>query len=245
MNKNKMRKQSLVLIALVGILVFLYVFFFRGFAIAPPTYQEAACTWEGSPENCLEQNADWKHGISYFRDQLKLPQTTYLDTLEALRSLLWTKEGWALNFAGEGAPSVHPEAVFPLRILKRDSSGCLGLAWLAMMVAESEHFGLEVILLPSHVVLRYHGVYMEPNLNGYSYTENEYKQKYAKGPWTGLEWKPLTRKQILGLVAFNLGNEALRQHPRMALKWYDIAKSYFPEYPGISINREIAQDALN
>ncbi len=245
MNKSKMYRQIIFLVFLAGMVAGFYFFFFHKFAPVIPTLKDAACIWDGYDKNCFEKNDAWQRGITYFRSQLQSSATTYMDTLEALRSLLWTKEGWSLKFAGEGAPSVRLESLFPLRILEKDSSGCLGIAWLAMMVAESEHFGLEVILLPGHVVLRYHGIYMEPNLNGYSYTESEYKQKYAKGPWTGLEWKPLTHGEILGLVAFNLGNEAFERNSRIALKWYDLADSFFPEYPGIAVNRDVARKTLN
>ena len=34
----------------------------------------------------------------------------------------------------------------------------------------------------------------------------EYREKYQKGPWTGLEFRPLKPKEFVGLAAFDIGN---------------------------------------
>jgi hypothetical protein len=113
---------------------------------------------------------------------------------------------------------------------------------------------LNVILLPGHVFLRYgkssgleefgfarKTVNLEPNRRGYSYTDEEYREKYKNGHWTGLEFKPLKSREFVGLAAFDLGNLYLEADPRRALAWYRMAEEFFPEYPGISVNQEIAK----
>ena len=124
----------------------------------------------------------------------------------------------------------------------------MGLSWLAMMVAESRQIPLAVIMLPGHVFLRYgdsaNSVNLEPNREGFSYTDGEYREKYKKGPWTGLEFKPLTPTQFVGLAAFNMGNLYLDSDLRRALTWYRMAEEFFSEYPGIKANQEIAKSRL-
>lgn len=220
------------------ILVFSVLFFFlRNSSVL--SYAEAACAFSGQKESCFADNVVFNKGLKYFRGQVR-GKTSYTDTLNALKDLLWSKDGWNLQFAGAGAPAVREESVLPLRVLARDSSGCFGLVWLAMMVAEKENIALEAILLPGHVTLRYHGIYMEPNRQGFAYTEEEYREKYAVGPWTGLEFRPLLRNEFLGLAAFNIGNSYLSLDVQKALSWYRMAEDLFPAYPGIAINRKIA-----
>ena len=85
---------------------------------------------------------------------------------------------------------------------------------------------------------------LEPNREGYSYTDAEYREKYKAGPWTGLEFKPLTPSQFVGLAAFNMGNLYLDSDLRRALTWYRMAEEFFSEYPGIKANQEIAKSRL-
>jgi hypothetical protein len=87
-------------------------------------------------------------------------------------------------------------------------------------------------------------VNLEPNRLGYTYTNEEYREKYKAGRWTGLEFKPLTPAQFAGLAAFDLGNLYLQTEPPRALRWYRLADDLFPEYPGIDANREIAKSRL-
>ena len=104
-------------------------------------------------------------------------------------------------------------------------------------------------MLPGHVFLRYgadssSAINLEPNREGYSYTDAEYREKYKAGPWTGLEFKPLSPTQFVGLAAFNMGNLYLDSDLRRALTWYRMAEEFFAEYPGIKANQEIAKSRL-
>ena len=85
---------------------------------------------------------------------------------------------------------------------------------------------------------------MEPNRRGYSYTDEEYLEKYRRGKWTGLEFKPLLPSQFVGLAAFNMGNLYLDHDLRRALTWYRLAETFFPEYPGIKANQDVAKSRL-
>lgn len=236
-------KKILFVCGLAATAIGFAVFFFHTKEIPAPAFSEAACTWDAQKENCLTDNVIWNTGLNYFEHQVN-GKSTYEDTLSALKNLLWADSGWNLKFAGAGKAAVRKESVLPLRVLAKDSSGCLGLAWLAMMIAEKKNISLEAVLLPGHVTLRYHGIYMEPNRSGYAYTEEEYKQKYAQGPWTGFEWNALSRAQFLGLAAFNLGNSEKDKNPRIALNWYELAEKLFPGYPGIRINRNFVEQRI-
>lgn len=214
-------------------------------------YSEMACTFENRAPACIDSVDAWREGLVFYDSSLSATR----DTLASLKALLW--EFWNIEFAGEGEASIAHDAILPLRVLETRKSGCMGLAWLAMMVAEARGIPLDVILLPGHVYLRYgkddgraqvgfapRTVNLEPNRLGYTYTNEEYREKYKAGRWTGLEFKPLTPAQFAGLAAFDLGNLYLQTEPPRALRWYRLADDLFPEYPGIDANREIAKSRL-
>jgi len=207
------------------------------------SFRDAACSFEDKLPGCLNAVPAWNEGLTFYDSALMATG----DTLQSLKALLW--EHWNLEFAGAGEPAVVQNSILPLRVLEFRKSGCMGLSWLAMMVAEARNLPLSVIMLPGHVFLRYGtesatGVNLEPNRKGYSYTDEEYREKYKKGPWTGLEFKPLTSTQFVGLAAFNMGNSYLDNDLRRALTWYRMAEEFFSEYPGIKANQEIAKSRL-
>ena len=206
-------------------------------------YSEMACTFENRDPACVDSAYGWRDGLAFYDSSLSATG----DTLASLKSLLW--EFWNIEFAGAGEAAVAHDAILPLRVLEKRKSGCMGLAWLAMMVAEARGIPLEPILLPGHVFLRYAPageppVNLESNRRGYTYTDEEYREKYRDGNWTGLEFKPLTPAQFTGLAAFDMGNLYLQSEPPRALRWYRLAGDLFPEYPGIEANRDIAKSRL-
>lgn len=218
---------------------------------AEVSYREMACVFEERMPHCVDSVQEWRAGLAYFDSSVAVNK----DPLQSLKSLLW--DYWKIEFAGAGENSVAKDAVLPLRVLETKKSGCMGLSWLAMMVAEARHLPLNAILLPGHVFLRYgknNGleefgfsrkiVNLEPNRRGYSYTDEEYREKYKDGRWTGFEFKPLKKNEFIGLAAFDLGNFYLETEPRRALTWYRLADEFFPQYPGIEVNRNIARSKL-
>lgn len=206
------------------------------------SYREMACVFEERAPGCLDSISDWHAGLAYFDSNV----TATHDTLQSLKNLLW--QFWNIEFAGAGEAAVAKDAVLPLRVLANRKSGCMGLSWLALMVAESRHLQLDGILLPGHVFLRYgysdNFVNLEPNRRGFTYTDEEYREKYKEGRWTGLEFKPLETRQFVGLAAFDIGNLYLENDVPRALTWYRMAEEFFPEYPGISVNQTIAKSRL-
>lgn len=206
-------------------------------------FREMACTFENYAPGCIDTVEAWRDGIAFFDSSLSVTS----DTLGVLKSLLWNF--WNIEFAGAGDSAVTAESILPLRVLERRKSGCMGLAWVAMMVAEARQLPLSAILLPGHVYLQYapegkFPVNLEPNRRGYSYTDNEYREKYREGHWTGLEFKPLSASQFVGLAAFDMGNLYLESELKRALSWYRLAGDLFPEYPGIRVNQDIAKSRL-
>lgn len=206
------------------------------------SYREMACTFEERAPGCLDSLRSWNEGLAYFDSSVAATH----DTLNALKSLLWNF--WNIEFAGAGEASVAKDAVLPLRVLENRKSGCMGLSWLALMVAESRHLQLDVVLLPGHVFLRYNSakesVNLEPNRRGFSYTDAEYREKYKDGNWTGLEFRPLEPREFVGLAAFDIGNLYLENDAPRALTWYRMAEEFFPKYPGIAVNQAIAKSRL-
>ena len=206
------------------------------------SYREMACVFEERAPGCLDSIHDWHAGLAYFDSSVAVNH----DTLQSLKKLLW--QFWNIDFAGAGEAAVAKESVLPLRVLANKKSGCMGLSWLALMVAESRHLQLDGVLLPGHVFLRYGSsdnfVNLEPNRRGFTYTDEEYREKYKEGRWTGLEFKPLETRQFVGLAAFDIGNLYLENDVPRALTWYRMAEEFFPEYPGISVNQTIAKSRL-
>ncbi len=208
------------------------------------SYRTMACVFEDRSPVCLDSISEWREGLNFYDSSLALSK----DTLGSLRKLLW--EYWTIEFVGAGPASYAKESLLPLQVLKERKSGCMGLSWLAMMVAEARQIPLQVILLPGHVFLKYDCenegpcVNLEPNRQGYSYTDEEYREKYKNGHWSGFEFKPLTVSQYMGLVAFNIGNLYMDSEPPRALTWYRMAEDFFPEFPGISHNQKIAKKKL-
>ena len=206
------------------------------------SYRDMACTFEERVPSCLDSIGDWKSGLAYFDSSVDASH----DTLQSLKDLLWNF--WNIEFAGAGESAISKEAVLPLRVLENRNSGCMGLSWLALMVAKSRGLHLDAILLPGHVFLRYGSsdsfVNLEPNRRGYSYTDEEYREKYKNGNWTGLEFEPLKPREFMGLAAFDIGNLYLDSEPPRALSWYRLAEEFFPKYPGIAVNQAIAKSRL-
>ena len=206
------------------------------------SYREMACVFEERAPSCLDSISAWNEGLAFFDSSVAASR----DTLESLKNLLW--KFWNIEFAGAGSAATSKESVLPLRVLENKKSGCMGLSWLALMVAESRHLRLNAILLPGHVFLRYKSAKdstnLEPNRRGYSYTEAEYREKYQKGPWTGLEFRPLKTAEFVGLAAFDIGNLYLETDIPRALTWYRMAEEFFPVYPGIDVNQTIAKNRL-
>lgn len=202
------------------------------------SYREMACAFEERTPSCLDSIRDWNEGLAYFDSSVAVTR----DTLGSLKNLLWNF--WKIEFAGAGEAAIAKDAVLPLRVLESKKSGCMGLSWLALMVAEARHFRLDAILLPGHVFLRYDSKNLEPNRRGHSYSDAEYREKYKDGNWTGLEFRPLEPKEFVGLAAFDIGNLYLENEVPRALTWYRMAEEFFPEYPGIAVNQAIAKSKL-
>lgn len=206
------------------------------------SYREMACVFEERAPGCLDSISDWHAGLAYFDSSVSATH----DTLQSLKNLLW--QFWNIEFAGAGEAAVAKDAVLPLRVLANKRSGCMGLSWLALMVAQSRGLPLDAILLPGHVFLRYGSsdnfVNLEPNRRGFTYTDEEYREKYKDGRWIGLEFKPLKTRQFVGLAAFDIGNLYLENDVPRALTWYRMAEEFFPEYPGIAVNQTIAKSRL-
>lgn len=206
------------------------------------SYRAMACAFEERSPSCLDSIRDWHEGLAYFDSSIAATH----DTLNSLKSLLW--KFWNIEFAGAGEASVAKDAVLPLRVLANRKSGCMGLSWLALMVAEVRDLQLDAVLLPGHVFLRYNSANgstnLEPNRRGFFYTDEEYREKYKDGNWTGLEFRPLEPQEFIGLAAFDIGNLYLENDLRRALTWYRMAEEFFPTYPGIRANQLIAKSRL-
>lgn len=204
----------------------------------PISLRDAACTFEGLEPGCVDSLETWNRGLDFFDSVLEKSG----DTVLAVRSLFWNF--WDLRFAG-ASNTDDPKTVLPLRVLAEKRSSCMGVVWLALMLREVRDLRMDAYMLPGHVFFRVNGVNLEPNRAGYSYTDDEYRKKYAAGVWVGYEFQPLQKRQFLGLAAFNLGNAELELHPEKALLWYKISGEFFPAFPGIEVNRQIALKKLS
>lgn len=205
---------------------------------SPVSLRESACAFENKEASCIDSSEVWKSGLRYFDSVLAKTG----DTVGAVKALFWNH--WNLRFVGQEC-SGNPDAIFPRRVLESGVSSCVGTTWLALMLKEARNIRLDAILLPGHIFFRIGDTNVEPNRSGYSYTDAEYRKKYAAGPWTGYEFTPIHKRQFLGIVAFNLGNALLETDPEKSLAWYKVANEFFPAYPGIEANRIIAIKKLS
>ncbi len=231
------KRKIFVLFFAVVVLVTSFCLFFGTGKSTPVSLRKAACTFENLEASCFDSSIAWKGGLLYFDSVLAATG----DTVGAVKALFW--DHWNLRFVGQER-SEDPEAIFPHRVLESGVSSCVGTTWLALMLEEARNVRIDAILLPGHVFFRTSGVNMEPNRSGYSYTDEEYRQKYAAGPWSGYEFSPLHKKQFLGIVAFNLGNALRETDPKKAIAWYRVASEFFPAFPGIEANRILALKEL-
>ncbi len=226
------RKIFTLFFAVVVLVTSLCLFFGRG-KQSPVSLRKAACAFENLDASCFDSSMAWNSGLLYFDSVL----ATTGDTVGAVKALFWNH--WNLRFVGQER-SEDPGAIFPHSVLESGVSSCVGATWLALMLGEARSIRIDAILLPGHVFFRTCDINMEPNRSGYSYTDAEYRQKYAAGPWSGYEFSPLHKKQFLGIVAFNLGNALRKAEPQKAIAWYKVASEFFPAYPGIEANRILA-----
>lgn len=230
--------RSMVVIALFVMLIVALMFVF-----APKRGQHisliaSACTFDDFEPQCFDRNPMWNDGLYYFDSVLYATK----DTIKAMKSLMW--DFWKLEFAGEGAASI-PSSILAGRSLETGKTGCVSATWLALMVGEARNLRVDAILVPGHMFFRVNGANMEPNREGYHYSDEEYRQKYADGSWSGYEFRPLYKKQFLGLVAFNMGNYYLSTDAEVALGWYKMASELFPAFPGIDKNRRLAIEKVD
>lgn len=231
------KRKIFTLFFAVVVLVTSFCLFFGTGKSAPVSLRNAACSFENLEASCFDSSMAWKGGLLYFDSVLAATG----DTVGAVKSLFW--DHWNLRFVGQER-SEDPEAIFPHRVLESGVSSCVGTTWLALMLEEARNIRIDAILLPGHVFFRTCGINMEPNRSGYSYSDEEYRQKYAAGPWSGYEFSPLHKKQFLGIVAFNLGNALRETDPKKAIAWYRVASEFFPAFPGIEANRILALKEL-
>ncbi len=232
------KRKIIAMFFAVVVIVTASCLFFGTKKTAPLSLREAACAFEDSEASCIDSLDAWKDGLLYFDSVLAVTG----DTVGAVKSLFWNH--WNLRFIGQER-SGNPEAIFPRRVLESGISSCVGATWLALMLKEARNIRIDAILLPGHIFFRTCDINMEPNRSGFSYTDAEYRRKYAAGPWTGYEFSPLHKRQFLGIVAFNLGNALLNTEPGKALAWYKVASEFFPAYPGIETNRILALKRLS
>ncbi len=232
------KRKIFTLFFAVVVVVTSFCLFFETGKSTPVSLRKAACTFENLGASCFDSSAAWNGGLLYFDSVLAATG----DTVGAVKALFW--DHWNLRFVGKER-SEDPRAIFPHRVLESGVSSCVGATWLALMLGEARNVRIDAILLPGHVFFRTCDVNMEPNRSGYSYTDEEYRQKYAAGPWSGYEFSPLRKKQFLGIVAFNLGNSLREADPQKALAWYKVASEFFPAFPGIEANRILALKELS
>lgn len=199
---------------------------------------EAACTFANLEPQCFESNETWKEGLAYYDSVLAISH----DTISAVKSLFW--EHWQLKFAGADHAQT-PEVILPTKILEEKNTSCVGVSWLALMLAEVRGIQAQAYLIPGHMYFSVNGRNFEPNREGFNYSHEEYRKKYAAGSWDAAMQKALYRNQFLGIVAFNLGNAKLESDPQAALAWYKVAAEFFPAYPKIRDNRRIALRKLD
>jgi regulator of sirC expression with transglutaminase-like and TPR domain len=119
------------------------------------------------------------------------------------------------------------ETLLPELVYSRKKGACLGVSLVILMLAEKLHCPIRGVMLPGHFFCRFDDgkvrFNIEPNKSGFDHPDDYYRRRYLSGrkPWYDL--KNIDKKEIIGVVCFNVGNLCLKH------KDYLRARAYFTE----------------
>ena len=119
------------------------------------------------------------------------------------------------------------ETLLPGLVFAHKKGACLGVSLVILMLAEKLHCPIHGVMLPGHFFCRFDDgkvrFNIEPNKSGFDHPDDYYRRKYLSGrkPWYDL--KNIDKKEVVGVVCYNVGNLCLKH------KDYRQARAYFLE----------------
>lgn len=119
------------------------------------------------------------------------------------------------------------ETLLPELVFSHKKGACLGVSLIMLMLAEKLKCPIHGVMLPGHFICRFDDgkirFNIEPNKSGFDHPNDYYRQRYLFGrkPWYDL--KNIDKKEVVGVVCFNVGNLCLKH------KDYQRARAYFAE----------------
>jgi regulator of sirC expression with transglutaminase-like and TPR domain len=108
------------------------------------------------------------------------------------------------------------EYVFLPGVLERRRGSCVGLGTLFLALAEALGWSASAVMMPGHFYVRVHEHGQARNVEllraGEALPDSWYSQRFPVPGGSAREYaRPLTNSEVLGVVAYNVGNERRRQ----------------------------------
>ncbi len=152
------------------------------------------------------------------------------ESIESFKGIVYHQ--WGISFDPD---QDDIQALLPHTIFSRRSGSCLGVSLIFLMLAEETQTPLRGVVLPGHFFVRYSDSdrtrNIEPNRGGYAHPDNYYRQRYAVSDSSGYYLRDLTKREVVGVLCYNLGN-IFREKGRLAeaQALYRAAVERFDEY---------------
>lgn len=139
--------------------------------------------------------------------------------------------------------------LFPQLVYKFKKGNCLGLSLLYLLIGERVDLPFYAVIVPGHLFVRYDDgeniINIEPLKKGESKLDNWYIEKYSKKGMEAYLLKKATRKELIGIVFYNISTILMLEHKyKVALEFLKIAEECLPDNPEVKGNIALALDGI-
>ncbi len=201
-------------------------------------FQQKAANWKNQWDS-LTHSGEF---LNYKKEAHKLKAR---DKTEFLKSLVY-----GLAKIQFDSSKLDFQKAFPQEVWAQQKGNCMGTSMLLLALSQELNIPLYGVLLPGHFFLRYQDsiskINLEPNRNGYSYTNEEYIQKYLLHPKSPYKLDNLKPSQLAGVYLYNLGSIYFDKNKmELAKKYLEAALKMYPHYPEALGNLGLVYIALN
>lgn len=167
--------------------------------------------------------------LESFVNTLEIPSGMN-ESIESLKGIVYHQ--WGISFDSD---QDDIQALLPNTIFSRRSGSCLGVSLIFLMLAEETQTPLRGVVLPGHFFVRYRNSdrtrNIEPNREGYAHPDDYYRERYAVSDFPGYYLRDLTKREVVGVLCYNLGNIFREKgRPAEAQALYRAAVERFDEY---------------
>ena len=139
----------------------------------------------------------------------------------------------------------NPADLLPSHLLVTRRGSCIPVTFLVLLLADRMGITAQPVSLPGHVYLNFPaaGINWEPNRQGFRYSDDEYRQKYALDPGMDRMAHRLDGAEFEGMLRYEAGNRLLATHQLdAAMDQYQSARTLWHD-PRVAGNMALALDA--